>query len=56
MLPYRVCEGLSSVLASGLLVSCVQRRYNACWSATRWSKGSFGFRVDRELKINPLIS
>jgi hypothetical protein len=39
-----------------MVVCLVQRMYNAPWSATRWSKGSFGFRVDRELKINPLIS
>jgi hypothetical protein len=25
-------------------------------SATRWSKRSFGFWVDRELKMNPLTS
>jgi hypothetical protein len=34
----------------------VDDQYELCRGATRWSKGSLGFRVDRELKMNPLTS
>jgi hypothetical protein len=33
-----------------------QDQYGVCGSATRWSKGSHGFRVDREVKRNSLTS
>ena len=34
----------------------LDHQYRVYRGATRWSKGSSGFRVDRELKINPLTS